>query len=220
MIRVAVVDDEQLVRTGFSALLQATSGLEVVGAAADGAAAVRLVQARVPDVVLMDLRMPHVDGIEAIRQIRKDPTLTGVRVLVLTTFDTDDLVYDALHTGASGFLVKDTDPEVLIDSIRRVAAGEVVLSPDLLGRIVESVIRTRPRAEVHQTPPWLATLTPRERDVLVEVARGLTNAEIGHALHISSATAKTHVGALFAKIGARDRVGLVLAAYRAGLAGQ
>jgi DNA-binding NarL/FixJ family response regulator len=219
LIRVAVVDDEQLVRSGFSALLDATSGLEVVGAAADGAAAVRLVKERVPDVVLMDLRMPHVDGIEAIRQIRTDSALSTVRVLVLTTFDTDDLVYDALHTGASGFLVKDTDPEVLIDSIRRVAAGEVVLSPDLLGRIVESVIRARPRERAHHMPPWVALLTPRERDVLVEVARGLTNAEIGRALHISAATAKTHVGALFAKTGARDRVGLVLAAYGAGLAG-
>ena len=217
MTSVVVVDDEQLVRSGFAALLASDPDIEVVGTAGSGDAALTVVRRERPDVVLMDIRMPGRDGVSATAAITEDPTLAGTRVIVLTTFDLDEYVHAALRAGASGFLLKDARPVDLLAAVHVVARGESVLAPALLRRLMASYVNARAPAS---TPAWVGTLTAREIEVLVAVAQGLTNAEIGAALHMSAATAKTHVGRLLTKLSARDRTHLVIAAYEAGLVGQ
>jgi DNA-binding NarL/FixJ family response regulator len=214
MISVVVVDDEHLVRSGFAALLASDPEITVVGTAESGDAALAVVRRERPDVVLMDIRMPGRDGVSATAAITADPTLTGTRVIVLTTFDMDEYVHAALRAGASGFLLKDAQPADLLAAVHQVAQGESVLAPSLVRRLITAFVET-PAATAK--PAWLGSLTAREIEVLVAVARGLTNAEIGVALHMSAATAKTHVGRLLTKLGARDRTHLVIAAYEAGL---
>lgn len=215
-IRVLVADDQELVRTGFGMILQTEDGIEVVAQAADGEQAVELARRHRPDVVLMDVRMPRLDGIEATGRLvgpGADPPL-GVNVLMLTTFDLDDYVYAALRNGASGFLLKDTPAEDLVRAIRVVAAGEALLAPSVTRRLVEELARlpARPAA-----PPELASLTDRERQVLGLVARGLSNAEIAAELVLGETTVKTHVGRVLMKLGLRDRVQAVVLAYESGL---
>ena len=217
MTSVVVVDDEQLVRSGFAALLASDPDIEVVGTAESGDAALTVVRRERPDVVLMDIRMPGRDGVSATAAITADPTLVGTRIIVLTTFDLDDYVHAALRAGASGFLLKDAAPVDLLAAVHVVARGEAVLAPALLRRLITSYVDARGGAS---TPAWLGSLTAREVEVLVAVAKGLTNAVIGAALHMSAATAKTHVGRLLTKLAARDRTHLVIAAYEAGLVGQ
>lgn len=213
-IRVLVVDDQELLRRSFSALIALEDDLEVVGESGDGFDAVRQAVRTRPDVVLMDIRMPHLDGIEATRRITADPSLRHCRVLILTTFDLDQYVYDALCAGASGFLLKDTDPARLLDAIRVVAAGDALLAPSITRRLIaEFAARPDPTA----ADSVLATLTDRERDVLREVGRGLTNAEIADRLYMSPLTAKTHVSRILGKLCARDRAQLVVLAYETGL---
>ncbi len=212
-IRAAVVDDQELVRRGFRALLEAEPGIDVVGEGATGHEAVRLAIEHRPDVVLMDIRMPDLDGIEATRRIAADERLTA-RVLILTTFDLDAYVYDALRAGASGFLLKDAEPARLLDAIRVVAAGDALLDPSITGRLIaEFADRVAPTDAASRLDP----LTDREREVLAEVGRGRTNAEIGEALIMSPLTAKTHVSRILAKLGVRDRAQLVVVAYETGL---
>ena len=214
MIRVAVVDDQALVRSGFSVLLRTADDIEVVGEAADGADAVALVQRERPDVVLMDIRMPVMDGLEATRRI-----LGGggaARVLILTTFDLDEYVYEALRAGASGFLLKDTLPDELLAAVRVVASGEALLAPRVTTRLIADFVQRPAKAE-RPPNPHLDTLTDREREVLMAVARGLSNAEVATELFMSHATAKTHVSRLLAKLHARDRAQLVVVAYEAGV---
>ena len=220
MIRVAVADDQPLVRTGFGALVDHHPDLELVGEAENGEEAVALARRDRPDVLLMDVRMPRMDGIEATRLITSDPELAGVRVVILTTFDLDEYVYGALRAGASGFLLKDVRPELLVDAIRVVADGDALLAPAVTRRLIERF--AAPVRDGGGAPPAvdgsvLRTLTPRELEVLELVARGLSNAEIGERIHVSQATAKTHVGRILAKVGARDRAQLVVTAYEAGL---
>ena len=211
-VRVLVVDDQELVRSGFSLLLGQQPGVVVVGAAADGAEAVRLASELEPDVVLMDVRMPVLDGIEATRRIVAERAAT--RVLVLTTFDLDEHVYEALRAGASGFLLKDVPAVELAQGIRTVARGDLLLAPAVTRRLVEKVgLQARP----HPAASRLDRLTEKERDVLVLVAKGLSNAEIGERLYISEATVKTHVGHCLQKLEQRDRVQLVVLAYEAGI---
>ena len=213
MIRVAVADDQALIRAGFSALLASEPDMEVVGQAATGRGAVELVRATRPDVLLVDIRMPDGDGLWATREIVGDPELEGCRVVVVTTFELDEYVAEAVRSGASGFLVKDTEPTELIRAVRVVAAGDALLSPGVTRRLLERVaIGIRPP----DTAP-LGALTEREREVLRLVAQGLTNTEIATALHLSPLTAKTHVSRIIAKLGARDRVHLVVVAYETGL---
>ena len=214
MISVVVVDDEQLVRSGFAALLASDPEITVAGTAGDGDAALAVIRRERPDVVLMDIRMPGRDGVSATAAITADQTLSGTRVIVLTTFDLDEYVHAALRAGASGFLLKDAQPTDLLTAVHLVAAGESVLAPSLVRRLIAAYVETPATAS---RPPWLDSLTPREVEVLVEVARGLSNAEIGDALYMSAATAKTHVGRLLMKLNARDRTHLVIAAYEAGL---
>lgn len=216
MIRVAIADDQALVRSGFAVLLRTAADIEVVGEAADGRAAVELVSREHPDVILMDIRMPDMDGVEATRQITSDPRLVATRVLILTTFDLDEFVFNALRAGASGYLLKDTLPDDLIAAVRVIAGGEALLAPSVTRRLIED-FATR------SAPPPAASrefdaLTPREREVLVAVARGLSNAEIAASLFMSHGTAKTHVSRLLAKLHARDRAQLVMMAYEAGVA--
>jgi len=214
-IRVVLADDQALVRAGFRALLERTDGIDVVGEAADGAAAVAIARETVPDVVLMDVRMPVLDGIEATRRITADPSLQDVRVLVLTTFEVDEYVFEALRAGASGFLLKDVEPDDLRRAVRLVADGQALLSPSVTRRVIAEFSGGRPR-----NPPdrsRLARLTDREREVMALVARGLTNHEIGGRLFLSPATAKTHVNRAMTKVGARDRAQLVVLAYESGL---
>jgi DNA-binding NarL/FixJ family response regulator len=215
VIRVAVVDDQALVRSGFVVLLRSADDLEVVGEAEDGRAAVELVARERPDVVLMDIRMPEVDGVEATRQITADPRLAATRVLILTTFDLDEYVFAALRAGASGFLLKDTLPDDLLAAVRVVAGGESLLAPKVTRRLVEEFLRAPGAAP--KPVDGLDELTSREREVLAAVARGLSNTEIAEALFISPATAKTHVSRLLTKLHARDRAQLVVAAYESGL---
>ena len=215
MIRVLVADDQLLVRAGFRVLVDSASDLEVVGEAGNGAEAVELARSARPDVVLMDIRMPVLDGLEATRRIVADQLLAGVRVLVLTTFDLDEYVYEALRAGASGFLLKDTPPADLLAAIRVVAAGDALLAPSVTRRLIAEFARRPEPSAV--TPAALAALTDREREVLALVARGLSNAEIAEALVVSGATAKTHVSRVLAKLGARDRAQLVMLAYETGL---
>ena len=213
-IRVAVVDDQALVRSGFLALLGAEDGIDVVGEAANGYEAVKLAKAERPDVILMDIRMPEMDGLEATRLINADPALGSVRILMLTTFDLDAYVHEALRAGASGFLLKDTLPADLLAALRVVASGDALLAPSITRRLIEDFVR---RPITQAADPRLDQLTAREREVLVGVARGLSNAELSEALFMSHATAKTHVGHLLTKFAARDRAQLVVLAYETGL---
>jgi DNA-binding NarL/FixJ family response regulator len=216
MIRVLLADDQALVRAGFRALLNAEPDIEVVAEAADGVEAVRLAAQTRPDVVLMDIRMPGVDGLEATRRIAADPTLTGTRVVILTTFELDEYVFEALRTGASGFLVKDTEPVELLRGVRAVAAGDALLSPSVTRRVIGEF--AAPGRRGRRAPPReLEQLTEREREVMVLVAEGLSNDEIATRLVISPATAKTHVSRAMVKLAARDRAQLVVYAYEAGL---
>jgi len=214
-IRVLIADDQALLRGSFRVLVESTDGMEVVGEAPDGARVVDLARELVPDVVLMDLRMPVLDGIAATREICSDPALTAVRILVLTMFDLDDYVYPALRAGASGFLLKDASPPDLIHGIRVVAEGEAVLAPSVTRRMIATFTRPEP---VRRPSGRLVGLTPREQEVLVLVADGLSNAEIGERLTISLPTVKTHVSNLLTKLRARDRAQLVIIAYECGAA--
>jgi DNA-binding NarL/FixJ family response regulator len=214
-ISVAVADDQPLVRGGFGALVAHTADLELVGEAANGEEAVALAAKERPDVLLMDIRMPVLDGIEATRRITTDPDCAGVRVVILTTFDLDEYVYGALRAGASGFLLKDARPEDLLAAIRVVAAGEALLAPSVTRRLIERFSALP--APVQTDSSGLAALTDREREVLALVARGLSNAELAERIHVSPATAKTHVGHLLTKLDARDRAQLVMLAYETGL---
>lgn len=214
MIRVLLVDDQALVRAGLRALLDAEEGMEVVGEAGDGEAALHLVRELGPDVVLMDVRMPGVDGLEATKLIGADPALAAVRVVILTTFDLDEYVFEGLRSGASGFLVKDTEPAELIRAVRTVAAGDALLSARATRRLVEEYAT---RATPADRSPSLNLLTDREREVMAHVAAGLTNDEIAEKLYISPTTAKTHVSRTMIKLGARDRAQLVVFAYETGL---
>jgi len=215
VIRAALADDQALVRSGFAALLDAEDDITVVGEAADGAEAVRLAAREKPDVLLMDIRMPVMDGIAATRQITASEQTAGVRVLILTTFDLDDYVYAALRAGASGFLLKDTPPGDLLAAIRVIAAGDALLAPAITRRLIAEFAR-RPQPS-QQPVAALAGVTGREREVLTLIGRGLSNPEIAQALHVTMATTKTHVSRLLAKLGARDRAQLVIAAYETGL---
>jgi DNA-binding NarL/FixJ family response regulator len=208
VIRVLVADDQPVVRDGFAALLATQDDIEVVGTASNGDEAVRLCEERRPDVVLMDVRMPVMDGIEATRRLAG-----GARVVILTTFDLDDYVYDALSAGASGFLLKDAGAERLFDAVRVVAAGDALLAPAVTRRLIAEFARLRPRP----APPALAGLTPRETDVLRLVAEGLSNREIADRLVVSDETVKTHVSRVLGKLGLRDRTQAVVAAYESGL---
>jgi DNA-binding NarL/FixJ family response regulator len=214
-LRVAVCDDQTLVRAGFRLLIDTTPGLSVVGEAGTGTAAVELIGRERPDVALMDIQMPEMDGIEATRRLLGAPEPVPVRVLILTTFDLDRYVFAALRAGASGFLLKDTPPNDLLAAIRVIADGEALLSPQVTRRLVAEFAK-RPAVAV-EAAHRLDSVTEREREVLVLVARGLSNTEIAAELHLSIATAKSHVGRLLAKLGARDRAQLVIAAYEAGL---
>ena len=221
MITVLLADDQALVRAGFRALLNAEPDIEVVAEAGDGLEAVRLAGHTRPEVVLMDIRMPGVDGLEATRRIAADPDLAGTRVVILTTFELDEYVFEALRTGASGFLVKDTEPVELLRAVRAVAAGDALLSPSVTRRVRGEVAtpggRGRPAGPPGEAERRLEQLTDREREVMVLVGEGLSNDEIAGRLVISPATAKTHVSRTMVKLGARDRAQLVIYAYEAGL---
>jgi DNA-binding NarL/FixJ family response regulator len=214
-IRVVVADDQVLVRAGFRLLVDSAADLEVVGEAADGAQAVELAHRERPEVVLMDIRMPRMDGLEATRRIAADAVLAGVRILMLTTFDLDEYVYQALRAGASGFLLKDTLPGDLLAAIRVVAAGDALLAPGITRRLIVEFAR-RPDP-TRAAPAALQALTNRERMVLALVAQGLSNSEIAQRLVVSPATSKTYVSRMLAKLGARDRAQLVAIAYETGL---
>ena len=215
MIRVVLADDQPLVRAGFRMLLDVEDDVEVVGEAGDGEEAVALTRRERPDVVLMDVRMPGVDGLEALRRISADPELAAVKVLVLTTFELDEYVFEALRLGASGFLVKHTQPADLVRAVREVAAGEALLSPSVTRRLIEAFAARPQRAET--TPRSMEVLTEREREVVALVAQGLTNDEIAAELVVSPATARTHVSRAMVKLHARDRAQLVVIAYQSGL---
>ena len=214
MIRVALADDQELVRAGFAALLDAEDDITVVGEAADGAEAVRLAVREKPDVLLMDIRMPGLDGIGATRVIAADPQLATVHVIILTTFELDEYIFAALRAGAAGFLVKDTDAAELIRAVRTVAAGDALLSPGVTRRLIgEFASRTKQARPV----PGLDELTDREREVLTLIAAGLSNEQIAGQIYVSQSTVKTHAARAMMKLGARDRAQLVVLAYEAGL---
>lgn len=214
-IRVGICDDQALIRDGLRAQLGMVSDIEVVGAVGDGRQALDLARRELPDVLLMDIQMPGMNGIEATRRICADPTCAGVRTIILTTFDVDEHVYGALAAGASGFLVKDASPEDIVRAIRVVAGGDALLAPAITARLIREFARRAPVAR--QDQDRLAGLTDREREVLVLVGRGLSNAEIASALTLSPATVKTHVSRILAKLTARDRAQLVVLAYETGL---
>jgi DNA-binding NarL/FixJ family response regulator len=214
MIRILIADDQALVRAGFRALLDAQDDMQVVGEAADGHDAVRLAKSLIPDVVLMDIRMPRCDGLEATARIVADERLAPVKIIILTTFDLDEYIFEALRVGASGFLVKDTEPIDLIRGIQAVARGDALLSPGVTRRLIAEFASLTNKT----TPvPDLAVLTEREREVMALVAAGLSNEEIAAQLVVSPATAKTHVSRAMVKLGARDRAQLVVFAYESGL---
>jgi DNA-binding NarL/FixJ family response regulator len=212
MIRVLIADDQALVRTGFRVILDAESDLEVVGEAGDGRAAIETARALRPDVVLMDIRMPNLDGIEATRRIAAG--LGAPHVLILTTFDLDEYVYEALRAGASGFLLKDAGADELMHAVRVVATGEALLSPSITRRLIEDYARRPPARE---RPAALGELTPRELEVLRLIARGLPNSEIAQTLFVGDATVKTHISRIFAKLDLHDRAQAVVLAYESGL---
>ena len=215
MIRLVLADDQALVRAGFAALLDAQDDMQVVGEAADGAEALSLVREQMPDVVLMDIRMPGTDGLAATRAIASDATLAGVRVIVLTTFELDEYVFEALRAGATGFLVKHTEPAELIRAVRTVAAGNALLSPSVTRRLIAEFAD---RAKEPPTSARLSALTDREREIVAVVAQGLSNDEIAAKLYLSPATVKTHVNRAMSKLAVRDRAQLVVLAYESGLA--
>jgi DNA-binding NarL/FixJ family response regulator len=215
-LSVLIVDDQALVRAGFRMILDAEEDIEVAGEAADGAEAVAEAQRLSPDVILMDVRMPQVDGIEATRRVLADGFDT--KVVMLTTFDMDEYVYDALRAGASGFLLKDVPPEQLVAGIRAVAQGDALLAPSVTRRVIEEFVR-RPPSSVQTVPAELEQLTARELEVLKLVAKGLSNAEIAQELFVSETTVKTHVAHVLTKLDVRDRVQAVVLAYECGLAG-
>jgi DNA-binding NarL/FixJ family response regulator len=214
-IRILIADDQQLVRAGFALILKPHADLDVIGEAADGAEAVALAAQRRPDVILMDIRMPGMDGLEATRRVLADPAQAKTRVLVLTTFDLDDYVYAALRAGASGFLLKDAPPEQLVAGIRTIATGESLLAPSITRRLIEGFIN-RPAPGARDAPD-LQDLTPRELEVLELIGRGRSNTEIARQLVVSEATVKTHVAHVFSKLAVRDRAQAVVVAYETGL---
>jgi DNA-binding NarL/FixJ family response regulator len=225
-VRVVLADDQALLRKGFRMILEAEDGIEIVGEAADGSDAVRLVELYRPDVVLMDVRMPVLDGIEATRAITTSAAGSETRVLILTTFDLDEYAFSALRAGASGFLLKDVPPTELVGAIRTVASGDAVVSPRVTRRLLEEYSDKLPDLSANggagssspgDSHPALAQLTDREREVLLAVADGLSNAEIAERLYVSEATVKSHVGRLLAKLGLRDRVQAVVFAFQSGL---
>lgn len=216
MIKVLLADDQILVRAGFRILIDSDPDLQVVGEASDGAEAVDLALLHRPDVVLMDIRMPAVDGLEATRRISADGRLSATRVLILTTFETDDYVFEALRAGASGFLLKDTEPADLLSAVRVVARGDALLAPSVTRRLIAEVAG-RSGLDASSGRAALETLTDREREVLALVAVGLSNDEIARSLYLSPLTAKTHVSRILNKLGARDRAQLVVIAYETGL---
>lgn len=211
-IRVVIADDQELVRTGLRMVFEVEDDIELVGEARDGAEAVGLVRELNPDVVLMDIRMPNVDGLEATRRILRDGSTT--RVVILTTFDLDEYLYRALQAGASGFVLKDIPPEQLVASVRAVAGGETMLSPSVTKRLIESFVRTPPAGP---PPPEIAELTPRELEMLKLVARGLSNAEVAAEAFVSGPTVKTHVARILMKLGLRDRVQIAVYAHEHSL---
>lgn len=224
MIRVVLVDDQVMVRKGFRALLDAEDDLEVVGEAADGEEALAVVAATVPDVVLMDIRMPRLDGLAATARIAADPALAATRVLVLTTFELDEYVFGALRAGAAGFLLKDAEPQALVDAVRVVAAGQSLLAPAVTRTLIEAYVAAESslalaHAGVAADSSALDILTPREREILGLVGRGMSNHEIAAELVLSPLTVKTHVSRLLLKLDARDRPQLVVVAYETGLVG-
>jgi DNA-binding NarL/FixJ family response regulator len=214
VIRVAIADDQALVRSGFRALLAARDDLDVVGEAADGNQAITLARTLQPDVMLMDIRMPGLDGLQATRQITADPHLSAVRILILTTFALDEYLFEALRHGASGFLVKDTEPGDLATATRVIARGDSLISPGMTRRLIAEFAA---RAKQPRPGTDLDVLTDREREIMAHVASGLTNDQIAHQLYLSPATVRTHVSRAITKLGARDRTQLVVLAYETGL---
>jgi DNA-binding NarL/FixJ family response regulator len=214
VIRVALVDDQALVRAGFRALLEAEDDIEIVGEAGDGEEAVRLARAEIPDLILMDIRMPGMDGLEATRIIAAEKKLADVRIVILTTFELDEYVFDAMRSGASGFLLKDTEPANLVHAVRLVAGGDALLSPSITRRLItEFATKAKPSPDT----AVLEDLTPREREVMALAAEGLSNEEIANRFVLSPATVKTHVNRAMMKVGVRDRAQLVVLAYESGL---
>jgi DNA-binding NarL/FixJ family response regulator len=217
VIRVLVVDDQALVRAGFRMILEAEDDLYVVGEAADGLEALELARTVLPDVVLMDIRMPNLDGVEATARLHALALSTAPRVVMLTTFDLDEYVFAALRNGASGFLLKDAPPDTLVEAIRAVARGDALLAPSVTRRLIEDYVQRPAAPGAAPAPPGLGDLTEREREVLQLIARGLSNSEIAEALFLGETTVKTHVGRVFLKLGVRDRVQAVVLAYEAGI---